>query len=154
VCARVNGVPSCWGRNVNGELGNDTNSQSATPVGVLGFAPSTPPPPGPGPAAPAAPEILSSPKKAKAGKKIALKLRCESGCTLALKLKIGKKTVKGLKPVKVAAGAAALSLKLPSKPAKQIKAALKKSKKTKIVLTITPSSPQGIGTAKRVLIVR
>jgi hypothetical protein len=120
---------------------------------VVGFAPSTPPPPGPGPAAPAAAAILSSPKKAKAGKKIALKLRCETGCTLVLNLKIGKKTVKGLKPVKVAAGATALNLKLPSKPAKQIKAALKKSKKTKIVLTITPSSAQGPGAARRVSIV-
>lgn len=158
-CARVSGSGRCWGQNVFGGLGNGSTDQSGSPVGVTGFGSSSGgsgPGPGPGPGAitPAAPSILSAPKKVKQGKKIALKLSCETGCALALSLKIGKKSVKGLKPVTAKPGVATLNLKLPSKQAKQIKAALKKSKKTKIVLTITPSSAQGTGEPKRVSIVR
>jgi hypothetical protein len=123
-------------------------------VGVIGFGPPSEGPGAGAPVAPAAPAILSAPKKVKAGKKIALKLRCETGCTLALNLKIGKKAIKGLKPVKIAAGLTAFNLKLPSKPAKKVKAALKKSKQTRIVLAITPSSAEGTGAATRVSIVR
>ncbi len=81
-------------------------------------------------------------------------MRCDTGCSLALGLKIGKKAVKGLKPIVIAAGATAYTLKLPSKAAKQIKAALKKNKASKVVLTITPSSAQGTGAAKSVRLVR
>jgi alpha-tubulin suppressor-like RCC1 family protein len=38
-CAVVNGGVQCWGRNVNGQLGDGTNTSSAVPVQVSGLPP-------------------------------------------------------------------------------------------------------------------
>jgi hypothetical protein len=99
----------------------------------------------PAPAPPAIPSIIA-PKKAKPGKSIPLKVSCAAGCTLNLKLKIGKKSVK-VKAIVVAAGQTKATVKLPASVTKKIKAARKK--KQKVSLTITPS---GGGVAKTVVI--
>lgn len=97
--------------------------------------------------------IVSAPKTVRAGKSISLKLaNCSTGCSISLSLKIGKKKVKGLKRIKVAPGATRAKIKLPSKVVKRIKAALRKSKKTKVSLRVTPSNDAGRGAAKVVRI--
>lgn len=94
------------------------------------------------PPAAAAPSITRVPKSARAGKSIKLSVTgCSAGCTLALKLKIGKKTVRGVKSVKVPAGATSVRVKLSKKAVAQVKKALKRSKRTKVTLAITPSAP-------------
>jgi alpha-tubulin suppressor-like RCC1 family protein len=106
---------------------------------------------GPGGAQPA-PQITSAPKKAKLGKAIKLKVSCPAGCMIAPQLKIGKKTVRGVKALTVKPGASSVSFKLPKKVVKKIKKALKKNKRTKVTLKLTPSSGASKGTAKSVRI--
>lgn len=106
---------------------------------------------GPGGAQPT-PQITSAPKKAKLGKTIKLKVSCPLGCTIAPQLKIGKKTVRGVKALTVKPGASSVSFKLSKKVVKKIKKALKKSKRTKVTLKLTPSSDGSKGAAKSVRI--
>ncbi len=94
--------------------------------------------------------VKSAPKKAKPGKKIKIKLTCKTGCQLVPTLKIGKKTVKGLKPFVVKAGAKSVNFSLPSKVNSQISKAVKRG--TKVVLTLTPQSRDGWGRALKITI--
>lgn len=87
--------------------------------------------------------VKSSPKKIKPGKKAKLKLKCSIDCQLSPTLKIGKKKVKGLKDLKVKAGATSASFGLPAKVNSKVKAAVKKG--TKVTLTLTPESADGYG---------
>lgn len=96
------------------------------------------------------PEIRGWPKSAKVGKTIKLKLNCPDGCKLALALKLGGKSVKGIKPVSAKPGRESASIKLPSGVVKKIRAAQKKSKKTKAQLTITPSSNTKTGRSRKI----
>lgn len=96
------------------------------------------------------PSFGKVPKSAKYGKPIALKLSCADGCSLGLALKIGSKTVKGLKAIKLNAGTTSYKLKLSSSIQKKIKAALKKNKKTKIKLALSISGAGGSGGSKTV----
>lgn len=67
-------------------------------------------------------------------------------------LEIGGKKVKGLSAVKIKPGQTSLTLKLPAKVVKQIKRALKKSKKTRVVLALTPATDAAKGAARAVRI--
>lgn len=96
--------------------------------------------------------IKSAPKKLKPGKKARINLRCKTGCQLSPNLKIGKKTVKGLKDHKVKAGSRSTRYGLPKKATAQIKKALRRSGSTKIVLTLTPKSREGSGRAVKIRI--
>lgn len=94
--------------------------------------------------------IKSAPKKIKAGKKAKLKLTCSTGCQLSPTLKIGKSKVRGLKDLKVKAGAKSASFGLPAKATAKVKKAL--SKGTKVTLTLTPKSREGSGRAAKIQI--
>ncbi len=105
--------------------------------GGTGGGGSTPPP--------AAPAITSIPKTAKATKRVKIGLSCPGGCTLAVKVKIGKKSYK-VPTVKVASGATYTYLKASGSLLKKIKKGLKK--KQKVTVTVTPSSSAGKGASK------
>jgi alpha-tubulin suppressor-like RCC1 family protein len=98
------------------------------------------------------PAITAAPKRVKLGRAIKLKVSCASGCTITPHLKIGKKKIKGVKKVKVKAGQRHVTIRLPKKVVAQIKRALKKNKKTKITLKLTPKSPAAAGKAKTIRI--
>lgn len=145
----------CWGWATAGQLGDGKQLSMTTPVDVVLNPPTaTPPsylPPGDGEAV-VLPKITKAPTTAKPGKSIALTVFCPKGCALNLALKIGNKNIRGLKSATVTAGTTSVSIKLPSKVVKQIRAALKKNRKTRAVLTIKSTSPAGTGNFKRVRI--
>lgn len=145
----------CWGWATAGQLGDGRQISMTTPVDVILTPPVVPPvtyvPPGDGEAV-VLPKITKAPATAKPGKAISLTVSCPKGCALNLALKIGSKNIRGLKSATVAPGDTSVSIKLPSKVVKQVRAALKKNKKTRAVLTIKSTSPSGTGNFKRVRI--
>lgn len=94
----------------------------------------------------ASPAIKSAPKSVKAGKSIALRLACPTGCTVSAVLKLGKKSVK-LKSIAAKANQGTLTIKLSSAVTKKITLALKKRIRVSIVFT-----PSGGGAPKSVAI--
>jgi hypothetical protein len=167
-CAVVSGLLKCWGKGYYGQIG-DGNAWAVSPTAIAEPAvPGTPLGGGGGGGSggssggagsgggvapvPVAPSIGGAPAKAKPGKAIALAVSCPAGCTLALKLKIGRKSVPGLKSLAIPPGSTTAKVTLPSKVVKKIKAALKKNRMTKVTLTITPTATAGAGAAKTVKI--
>lgn len=96
--------------------------------------------------------VFLAPKSVKLGKVINLGVECPVACSLKLSMKIGRKRVKGLKSVKLGSGVRGVSLRLPKKVVAQVRKARRKSRKTKVTLTITPTSAAGNGAAKKVAI--
>jgi len=142
----------------DGETGVDPDCGTAATIEIPGGGGTTEPPPvgndNDYQPAKSKPLIGVAPKTVRVGKSIKLELYCPDGCTLALSLKLGKKKVSGLKSVKVALGQSTAKFKLPSKIVKKIRAALKKSNRTRAQLTITPMSKHGKGRPAKINIKR
>lgn len=104
-----------------------------------------PPPPPP----PVRPTITKLPKTIKPGRAVPIELTCPEGCVLNFQLKAGRKKL-AVKAKRVRPGTTLVKLKLPKKAVKQIKRALKKNKRTKVTLRVTPQHLPGTAGSVRI----
>jgi len=101
------------------------------------------------------PTITSAPKSVTLGKAFTVKMSCPDGCKVAMTLKVGKKSVKGLKAVTIKPGVAKAKIKLPKKvitAVKKLRKKAKTAKQRKTVLTLKPGLGTNKGAAKKVLV--
>lgn len=98
------------------------------------------------------PAITAAPTRVKLGRAIKLKVSCAAGCKIVPRLTIGKKRVGGVKQVKLRAGATHATIRLPKKVVRQIRRSLRKHRRAKVVIRLTPKSSVGSGSAKTIRI--
>jgi hypothetical protein len=137
-CAIQYGTVKCWGYGFTGALGNNSSGNTTLPLDVHGLGCVLA---AAGGWCAAPPSVVKPPRFMKAGRSVKLRFLSQSeSFRLTFALRSGKRNLKSPKPLIVAPGTTSLKVKLPRGSAKSIRKSLRKNKRIRVTLAITPSS--------------